>query len=452
MIERLLRFVLLLVFFGALLLWLLAGISPRQMPSAVGLATGLGAKLACSGEYVSGFDQTRIVDDLASYSVLTRLLRLEPVAGRGVAASLLASDVAVARYRPGLGCALQYAGHNALNDVVVPVVQRNPGAPWPLGDAVGVPDPGLSSLLAEMLEADNAAGLDTRAWLVLQHGSILAEAYAPGITPDTPLLGWSMGKSVTAIMLGRLRAQGRITLDETDLFSAWADDERATISLQNMLQMSSGLAFSEDYIPGSDSTRMLFMAPSASEVAMASTLEHPPGQYFAYSSGTTNLLARLVSERVGGTPQALVDFIAREISLPLGLQNTTFELDASGVFVGSSFIYAPARDWARFAYLMLNEGTINGHRVLDANWVARARHPNSSDNEPRYGYQFWLNRGGPNLRWPALPEDAYAMQGNRAQVVMLVPSRQAAIVRLGWTAGEYPTDTHFARILAQLPR
>jgi CubicO group peptidase (beta-lactamase class C family) len=133
------------------------------------------------------------------------------------------------------------------------------------------------------------------------------------------------------------------------------------------------------------------------------------------------------------------------------LQNTTFELDASGVFVGSSFIYAPARDWARFAYLMINEGRINGRRVLDANWVARTRQPNSSDNDPRYGYQFWLNSGGPALRWPALPEDAYAMQGNRAQVVMLVPSRQAAIVRLGWTAGEYPIDANFALILARLP-
>jgi CubicO group peptidase (beta-lactamase class C family) len=452
MIERLVRLLLLLVVFGFLLLWLLAGISPRQLPSAVGLATGLGAKLACSGEHVSGFEQTRIVDDLASYSVLTRLLHLEPVAGRGVAASLLGSDSAVARYRPGLGCTLQYAGHNALDDVVVPVVQRNPEAFWPLGDAVGAPEPGLASLLTEMLQSDNTAGLETRAYLVLQHGTILAEAYAPGITVDTPLLGWSMGKSITAIMLGRLQTQGRITVNEVDLFPAWADDERSTISLQNMLQMASGLAFSEDYVPGSDATRMLFMAPSASDVAMASTLEHPPGRYFAYSSGTTNLLARLVSERVGGTPQSLVDFIASEISAPLGLQNTTFELDASGVFVGSSFIYAPARDWARFAYLMLNDGKINGQRVLDADWVVRARQPNSSDNEPRYGYQFWLNSGGTDLRWPALPEDAYAMLGNRAQVVMLVPSRQAAIVRLGWTAGEYPTDANFARILAQLPR
>ncbi len=435
---------------GFVLLWLLAGIAPRQIPSAVALATGLGAKLACSGHYLSGFDAARNEDDLASYSALTRLLSLRPVPEGGVAASLLGSPPALARYRPGLGCTLEYGDGGRLDKVVIRAPTAHVAALWPAGTLAGAADPGMEVLLSGMLAADNAAGLDTRALLVVQGGRILGEAYAPGISKDTPLLGWSMGKSVTAILLGRLQALGKVSVAERNLFPAWAADKRASISLENMLQMSSGLAFSEDYVPGNDSTRMLFMSPSASDVALASPLEHAPGSFFAYSSGTSNLLARLVSERLGGSPQALVDFIASEISAPLGLEATTLELDASGVFVGSSFIYAPARDWARFGYLLVNGGQINGQRLLERDWVARATRPNHSDNESRYGYQLWLNGGGTSLRWPALPTDAYAMQGNREQVVMMLPSLQAVIVRLGWSAVDYPTDANFARIAASL--
>ncbi len=430
-------------------LWLLAGVTPRQIPSAVALTTGLGAKLACSGHYLSGFDDSQNADDLASYSALTRLLRVRHVPA-GVTASLPGSPVAVARYRPGLGCTLEYGADSALDHVEFNAPAIHAAELWPRGNLAGAADPGMEALLSDILSTDNAAGMDTRALLVVQDGRILGEAYAPGISKDTPLLGWSMGKSVTAILLGRLETLGKLSVAEQTLFPAWAGDERASISLENLLQMTSGLAFFEDYVPGSDSTHMLFMSPSASDVAMASPLEHAPGRFFAYSSGTSNLLARLVYERVGASAQAQMDFIAREISAPLGLEATTFELDASGVFVGSSFIYATARDWARFGYLLVNDGQINGQRLLERDWVARATAANHSGNEPRYGYQLWLNDGGPNLHWPALPATAYAMQGNRSQVVMLLPSLNAVVVRLGWSANEYPVDANVARIVAAL--
>lgn len=450
MLQRLAIGLLTAFVLGIALLWLLAGIAPRQLPSAAGLATGLGAKLACSGTYLSGFSEQRNADDLATYSALTRLLDIRAVAQGGVAASLLGSPDAVARYRPGLGCALEYGSASVLDAVAYAAPASNADAPWPGGSVVGPADPEMAAVLSALLAADNAQVLDTRALLVVQDGRVIAEAYAPGISAGTPLLGWSMGKSVTAIMLGRLEAMGKIAVTEQALFPAWAVDERAGISLENLLQMSSGLAFSEDYAPGSDSTRMLFMSPSASAVALDSPLAHAPGTVWSYSSGTSNLLARLVYERVGASPQAQLDFIMREISAPLGLEATTLEPDASGVFVGSSFIYAPARDWARFAWLLVNGGEINGQRLLSEEWIARAVQPNSSGNEPRYGYQFWLNAGGGELRWPSLPASAYAMQGNREQVVMMLPSHRAVIVRLGWSTTEYPVDQNFAAIIAAL--
>lgn len=429
--------------------WWLAGLSPVQLPSALALGTGLGAKLACSGRYLSGFDQQRIEDDVASYSALTRSIRYRSLPDGGVSASLLGQE-SIARYRPGLGCTLEYGGSNALDGVRVPTSPGDTSAPWPQGDSAGPPDAAMQRLLETTLADDNAAGLDTRALLVVQQGRILAEVYAEGISVNTPLLGWSMGKSVVGIMLGRLEMLGLLDTAERDLFPAWREDERARISLENMLQMTSGLRFREDYIPGSDSTRMLFEAASAADVAMASPAEFPPGSHFYYSSGTTNLLSLLAFERVGGSAQAQIDFFQHEIARPLALRNTIMEPDASGVFVGSSFVYATARDWARFGQLLLADGEINGQRVLSADWVARARQPNGSDNDGRYGYQLWLNDGGSEPWWPSLPRSAYAMQGNHRQSVMILPEQDAVIVRLGWTAGDYPADANFARIVAAL--
>lgn len=452
MFKRLAIGVSLAIALGIASLWLLAGISPRQIPSAITLATGLGAKLACSGHYLSGLNNARIANDLASYSALLRLLEVHALPHNRVAANMPGSPAAVARYRPGLGCTLEYANDGGLDAVVVTPPDVDAAQDWPAGAQAGPVDAQVSALLLDMLATDNAHGLDTRALLVVQDDRILGEAYAPGISKDTPLLGWSMGKSVIAILVGRLQALGRLSMAERDLFAAWTGDACAEISVENLLQMSSGLAFSEDYVPGSDSTRMLFSSPSASDVAMQSPLAHPSGSFFAYSSGTTNLLARLVYERIGGSPQAQVDFFADEIAAPLALEATTLEPDASGVPVGSSFVYAPARDWARFGLLLLDGGQINGQRLLSEDWVRRATAPNHSDNDPRYGYQLWLNGGGRELRWPSLPPESYAMQGNRSQFVMMLPSLRVVVVRLGWSAGEYPLDANVSRIATALKR
>ncbi|MGB1140037.1 MAG: serine hydrolase domain-containing protein [Halioglobus sp.] len=432
------------------LLWSLKDLSPAQLSSATGLGNGLGAKLFCSGRHISGFSDERLVDDIATYSALTRYIDYTELPEGGISASLAGSGPAIARFRPGLGCTLEFAEGSVLDGVMPPARPTPSTEPWPRGSGDTPGDKAMQDLLDAVLAQDNAAGLDTRALLVVQDGKVLAEAYAEGIDRQTPLLGWSMGKSVTAMMLGQLEARGELDLNEQGLFPQWQGDERSTINLKNLLQMSSGLAFSEDYVPGNDSTLMLFMSPSAADVAMQSPLEHPPGSFFYYSSGTTNLLSLLLYQRVGGDTQSLLDFYEREVQAPMGLENTWMELDASGVFVGSSYVYATARDWGRFGHVMVNDGLINGQRIVTPDWIARATEPNNSDNYRRYGYQFWLNRGDAALEWPSLPASAYAMQGNRKQVVMMLPQQRAVIVRLGWSPGDYPVDERFARITGSL--
>lgn len=421
------------------------GFSITQLSSAVRVATGMGAKLACSGRFVSGFDEQRIMDDLASYSPATRLLQLQ-YGERGVTAELLGLGQASATYREGLGCTLDIGETAGLDSVQLAPVAGGSGE-WPRGAAVSSIDADLQRRAATILARDNAAGLQTRALLVVQDGRIAAEVYGPGIDAQTPLLGWSMGKSLTAMMLGRMETLGLADTGSRPVFEQWRGDERAAIAMEDLLHMSSGLDFDETYAPGSDATRMLFRSHSASDVALASPAAFAPGAHFSYSSGTTNLIARWMHERLGGEVQSSVDFFRDEILQPLGMAHTVFEVDPSGVFVGSSYIYASARDWARLGLLMLNRGEMNGRRLLSEEWVERAAAPNSSDNEPRYGYQFWLNRGGSSPRYPQLPDDVYLMQGNRRQRVMISPSTNTVVVRLGWSASRYPTGENFSQLL-----
>jgi CubicO group peptidase (beta-lactamase class C family) len=425
------------------------GFALQDLPSALSVGTGMAAKLACSGRFISGLDDARITEDLASYSGLYRQIELR-AGEREVSASLFGMAQTSATWRPGIGCSLDI-GDTAPLDRLVPSTVAQRAAPWPRGDQVEDTDPVAQAVLEAILLADNAAGLETRALVMVRDGRIIAEHYADGFGADTPLLGWSMGKSVTAIMVGRLQQLGLLPADERafhegPLFPAWAGDARRDIRLVHLLQMTSGLDWDETYAPGSDSTRILFQVASASDVAMLSAPGRPPGEYFYYSSGTTNLLSRFVHDRLGGA-QPQLDFFARQLLDPLGMRHTLFEPDPSGVFVGSSYIYASGRDWARLGLLMLNRGEFAGQALLAQDWVDRAVTPNGSANDPRYGYQFWLNAGGETLRWPGLPEDAYAMMGNRSQVVMIVPSANVVLVRLGWTAGEYPLEANFRRLL-----
>ena len=419
------------------------GLSATDLKSNIDVGIGMGAKLGCSAKHLSGFSPERITEDLSSYTPATNIISME-YAGNTVTAGILGFSTS-ATYRPGLGCTLDIGDSAELDPISFAPPQLSDDA-WPAGSMVTTLDDELQATLQQIMDADNEKGLHTRALLVARGGNILAEVYSDGISPQTPLLGWSMGKSVTAILLGNLELNNQLDIEEKNVFPEWQNDERAEITIEHLLQMSSGLDFSEVYAPGSDATHMLFSAANASDVAVASPLAHEPSTHFSYSSGTTNLLARLFVERQGGVA-ASYRYLQNSFLEPLSLTQTYLEPDASGIFVGSSYVYASARDWARLAQLLLNGGTLNGHRVVSEQWVKRASQPNISTNGPAYGYQFWLNRGGDNLRWSDLPEDAYAMQGNRAQTVMMIPSRDTLLIRLGWTAGRYPLNDNFAAIL-----
>tara|TARA_R100001039_G_C1847768_1_gene107876 strand:- start:1204 stop:2547 length:1344 start_codon:yes stop_codon:yes gene_type:complete len=427
-----------------------SGITPGYVVSAPGVAAGIGAKLLCSSRYVSGLSAEQSFDDLTQYSSLLQYLDVDyDESDKVVTTSLFGLGRTTASYYPGVGCYTDYEGFEArasANLQPMPVFNSR----WPHGTRVETIDAGMQRQLSAMVSQDNGEGLNTRALLVVKDGNIVAEAYAQGAGPETPLLGWSMAKSLMSVMLGNLAWRGLLDVDEAPGFESWAGDERADIRIRDLLTMTDGLDFAEVYDPGSDATRMLFTEASASGYALGRPALHAPGTQFNYSSGTANILSRVYFNRTGGTLTSSLADYRQHIAGPMSFQHTVFEPDARGVLVGSSYLYASARDWARLGQMMLQGGVLNGQRIVSEDWVEQSTQPNDSRNQKDYGYQWWLNTGESSPRWPDLPADAYAAQGNRQQSVTVIPSENMVIVRLGWTSGRYPANERFAQIVAAL--
>ena len=299
---------------------------------------------------------------------------------------------------------------------------------------------------------------NTLAVVVVYRGQLIAERYAPGIDESMPLLGWSMSKSLTNALVGVLVQAGKLDLYAPAPVPEWqhADDARKDITLDQLLRMSSGLAFSEDYVPGSDASNMLFNKYSAATFAASKPLAFEPDEHWEYSSGTTNIISRIIKEAVGGTLADNYRFAREELFDRIGMHSATLEPDASGSFVGSSYSYATARDWARFGLLFMNDGVWQGDRILPEDWVAYSKTPTPKAPQGQYGAQFWLNAGSRDDHsdrvFPDLPADAFWASGFSGQSVFIIPSRELVVVRLGTTLDDSWDKGQFvAEVLSAFP-
>jgi CubicO group peptidase (beta-lactamase class C family) len=424
---------------AAVLLWLWAA-----PPNLIRVGAGYAAKIVCSSVFISGRDAHRVLqDDVQSHGhPLLRLMRVsvdhEQRVVRAGLFGFAGGGLAVAR--DGTGCATVPDGDLARARAhAAPAVAAAPPRPgrWPEGDEVGeVGDaaPALAALLADPA----LAGPGMRALLVLHRGRIVAERYGDGFDATTPLLGWSMTKTVTAALVGTLVRDGRIDVERDALFPGWDGDGRRAIAMAQLLSMSSGLSFNEDYGSVTDVTRMLYLEPDMAAFAGQQPLAQPVGSVFNYSSGSSVLLARLWQDAVPGG--AALAWPRRALFDPLGMRSAVLEADARGTFVGSSYLYASGRDWARFALLLLQDGQWNGQPLLPAGWVARMRAPSPVAPTDYTQGQMWLH--GPRAGTPEgqnpdagfqLPADTVWMNGHDGQAIALVPSRQLAVLRLGLT-------------------
>ncbi len=440
---------------------LLAVITWLGLPSAV---AGFAARTVCSGVFMAG----RSGEDVLARDVLpaSALLRLASVtidtSRREVRGWMPAGRERVAVHVAPLGCVLDpaaevlaqtgvQAGPRTGAGTAAPAAPAGTAAPtqWPRGAAPAR----LAAVLDEAFRNDGeAAGRNARAVVILQDGRLLAERYAPGFDERTRQIGWSMTKTVLGLLVHARLAEQRQTSDVRALdwvapqrrppwLRRWQDDGRAGITVGDLLYMRDGLDHEEGYAPWDAVPRMLWGVSDVAAYAGSAAAEAEPGTRFRYLSATSNLLSGLLRLQFADDRdywryprQVLFD--------PIGAASAVIETDATGTFIGSSYLWATPRDWARIGQALMSDGRLEDRQVFPAGWLARALDPPSlesaSSASPAMGYgaQVWLAGRPQSTACPAdsgLPADTLMMTGHFGQVVAMVPSRQAVIVRLGMT-------------------
>ncbi len=306
-----------------------------------------------------------------------------------------------------------------------------PTAAWPSGQPQVVDATRFETLLAEAFDApvDGPLGA-THSLVVIQGGTLVFERYGFGGAPEKTEPSWSMAKSITHALVGILVADGKLDIHAPADVPEWreAGDPRAAITLDQLLRMSSGLAFVEDYVPGrlSDVREMLFFSGKADVAGYAATrpLEHAPGTFWSYASGTTNIIARCAAQACGGD---FAGFMQDRLFRPLGMRSVLPKFDAAGTFIGSSYCFAASRDFARFGLLYLRDGVWEGQRLLPPGWVDYARTPTFQQpgvSDGPYGAHWWLDTAGAG---------SFSANGYAGQYIILVPERDLIVVRNGDT-------------------
>ena len=442
----------LLIGFASLLLIIMIG-AGYYLYCAIPIGTGYTAKYICSATFISKRDPLDVFkDDVAPVNILATVIHPQvDYAEKIVKVSALEIFTRQAVYRDDCGCTL-VVGTNAevlqnqryRKNPLKPLPEEQP---WPLGRRGPIhPKPGEISmeklhqaLENAFLEPDAGRFRQTRAIVIVYDGHLIAERYAPGYHKDMPMFGWSMSKSIVNALCGILVQQNKLNIKDRAPVPEWhaSGDPRQAITLDQMLRMSSGLKFREIYQPLFDATEMLYQSHDFAAFAAAKSLVSEPDSRWAYSSGTSNILSRVIRDVFQGSQNEYLDFVYRELFGRLGMHSVVVELDASGTIVGSSYSMATGRDWARFGQLYLQDGVWNGERLLPQGWVAYSTTPNPRAPQGLYGAHFWLNAGTSenpkDCRWPQLPRDLFWAQGYQGQNLTVIPSKRLVIVRLGLT-------------------
>lgn len=448
---------------GIVLLVAVAGYGLVQLREVMMVGAGFYAKTLCSGVFVSARPPEAVIaedvlaDQTDALTVYDSRVDRQSQIVEVWAPSGFASQRAV--YREGYGCHLDLADNEADLPPIAPVDAPPADALWPEGQRVAPDLPGAAReklddvLDSAFSESDRERLKRTRAVVVVHRGRIVAERYAEGFTAQTPQLGWSMAKSVTNALAGALEARGWITVERPARVAQWQDpnDPRREITLDNLLRMSSGLEFDETYDALlSDVRVMLFLRGDKAAFAADMPLECPPGSCWNYSSGTSNVVAAILQDAAEDEGAA----IARDyLFAPIGMHTAVFEPDAAGTLVGSSYVYASARDWARLGLLYLHGGDWFGETIFSPAWLDYTLQPSSTN--AGFGAHVWLSPPRWNDADAAreIPDDDFYFLGHDGQMVAVIPSRETVIVRLGLTRIEGPFDhARLVRdVLAALP-
>jgi CubicO group peptidase (beta-lactamase class C family) len=438
-------------------------------------ASAMAAKTVCSAAFVAGRPTS---NDLFTEDVLPATGILAVVStdideqARTVTARFLGTFPRTAALATDRGCVVGLAA----DPTAEPHVPDPDPAPWPRGDAA-LPesewgdevDARLRSVVgAAMVGAGDAAAANTRGIAVVHDGRLLVAEAPAGFPADTGLHGWSMTKTLTGMLFWKLAQDRGIDLETpvVDAFPAgrepawvadWRTDERAGITVADLLFMRDGLDNTEDYAITGDVPQMLYGEADMATWAADRPSAAPPGERWLYLSATTNILAAVARAQFDSDAEYWA-YPRTALFEPVGAQSARIETDTVGTWVGSSYGWASATDWARLGQLMMDDGRWRGRAVLPPGWLELAGTPSMPDGEGHgYGAQTWLPGdpiGGECRGTAGVPEDTLSMEGHWGQLVAMVPSRDAVVVRMGWTVVDDGFDScaFLADVLATLPQ
>jgi CubicO group peptidase (beta-lactamase class C family) len=416
----------------------------------------------CSATFVAGMDPTEYYNEAIKPKLgpISAFLRYEVDRERQEVRVHLAGLVHSRAVHDGpFGCRILHPGRE------VRLFQGEADDPEPLVESPPpIAGPGIvapaNDKLSEALDhafAESKSGPRrfTKAVVVLHRGRVVGERYAPGVTPATPLIGWSMTKSVTNALLGILVRNGKLDLHKPAPIAEWsaAGDPRRSITGDQLLRMVSGIGCGQSLQTGFTTlfdadTQMEFDMADQSAFAARASLRAKPGTEWRYTNCNFVLLSRMIRDAVGGDATTLRRFIERELFAPLGVEHATLEYDSAGVPLGTIHLWASARDWARFGLLYLRDGmTERGQRILPVGWIDDSTEltPQSAD-EYGYGAGFWTQRGNSAAAREriaaGMPADSFMAVGSQGQYTIVSPSHDLVIVKLGWAYT--PHDDHVA--------
>ena len=425
----------LLKWLGILLLIALLGGFYYAYPK-LEIVSGYAAKKACSCLYVGGHSQENIERyDLETFPL--SLTKLDVDQNRKeVSATVLGLQRKTAIFRKGLGCAL-LKGEDDYNIERISASQN-------ISEATHTrPESKMDQALDLAFDTEGLWEKKTFAVVIMKNGEIIGERYQKGYDAKSKLLGWSMTKSVANLIAGLLIKEGRLSLDQDTLYPAWENDQRAKVTLANLLKMNSGLEWTEQYGNVSDVTQGLFLEEDFISYVRSKPLEIEPGQEWEYASGTTNLISGLIRRRFESF-QDYLNYPHEKIFSVLGMDNPVIETDEAGHYILSSYMWATARDWGKLGQLYLNKGHWNGQQLIDTSYMDWSIQPHKAS--AGYGSHIWLNTD--QSSYPSAPNSMYWFSGYEGQYVFIFPEQDLVVVRLGLSKGPvFDMDAVLAQVL-----
>ena len=411
-----------------------------------------------SGIFVAGRQPHDIKDQELDFSIIKYTTSKIDYHKKMVTTSFGGLFPQTAVYREGLGCCLvaKIPPDSVINKIVVLPKLDNTGSwriAWPKGDQLKdtlfpeINKAKLDSVVQSVFDEKGQNTIRTAAVVVLYKGELVGEKYwnEKNITSDTRLWGWSMNKSIVNALMGILVKKGKLDLNALAPVNEWLSDNRRNITIKDLMHMTSGLKWDESYGSLSDATDMLFRQPDAYKASIASPFANEPDMIWTYSSGTANILSGIIRSSFENDNEYYL-FPYKELFNKTGMNSMVLEADAAGTFVGASFGYASARDWARFGLLYYNNGVFAGDTILPKGWVDFTRTP-AKASKGKYGALFWLRD---LQKLPDAPADLYSCQGHRGQKIFIIPSKNLVIVRLGFSNEDFDQNQFIKGILSTI--